>query len=798
VGNLVLNARGRLALVSFLVALSVCAPAFVAARTTTNIKPSADAWVSRSRPNVNYGVDETLRARAGLNGAYLRFKLNQWADRAADGLDLRLANVTGDPSTLALSAVPNTWHETSVTYLNRPAPEDDIVVRGTVAPDGVHFPLGAFFASGVVDVASISLRVTNDATSVVTFSSRESAAPPVVTFASPPAQEALAAVADTYTTPVTPDTNYGTAARLAVDGSPQAEAYVTFDTSAWLGRRVASVGLRLNLRDNAGGGLTVERFDPAWDELALTWNTAVPAGPVVASVADALPSGIATIDVSAAFADGVVDNARLSFRIVTSNTNGLLFSSREGDAPAALVMTPRVPTIEPEPTPTPTPSPTPTPTPTRTPSPTPTPTPTPTGTPTPTPTRSPSPTPTPTPTPTPVQLFHFRGNGSDHGIGMSQYGARGRAAAGQTYEGILAHYYTGTTLGTMAPGQLIRVRLNQGYTPTPAAPARITARSGGWTSAAFVDGAGARIVFETDSYVDLMPSPNGWQATAFDSTGKLVATVATTDVTIDPADATTRLEMTWRGSLTRYTLYRGSMRMLVVDGTVQAINIVAMDDYVKGVVPAEMPPLWPIEAVKAQAVAARTYGYRHIKPKSNWDVLPTSSDQVYGGVALEHPRSNLAVDQTADEVVMYNGQPILAYYFTVGGGYTENNEYAWPNAKGKVDSAPIAYLRGVPDVDENGFAYDRNAPGYSWESDSFTWAQLSAWMREDSRTNVGNLLDIQYKRGVSGRAYCVTLVGTTRTVNVSGLVFKAVFNRYNGSNDDLNSTMFYLEAGPAL
>jgi hypothetical protein len=71
-------------------------------------------------------------------------------------------------------------------------------------------------------------------------------------------------------------------------------------------------------------------------------------------------------------------------------------------------------------------------------------------------------------------------------------------------------------------------------------------------------------------------------------------------------------------------------------------------------------------------------------------------------------------------------------------------------------------------------------------------------MKEDSRTNVGSLLDIQYKRGVSGRAYCVTLVGTTRTVNVSGLVFKAVFNRYNGSTDDLNSTMYFLEAGPAL
>jgi stage II sporulation protein D len=379
---------------------------------------------------------------------------------------------------------------------------------------------------------------------------------------------------------------------------------------------------------------------------------------------------------------------------------------------------------------------------------------------------------------------------------MSQHGARGRAAAGQTYDFILAHYYTGTTLGLVDPSQTIRVLLNSAYMPSPAAPARITARQGGWTSSAFVDELGARIVFPPDSYVQLGATDLGWQATAYAADGLQLASALTTAVTIDPADQLTLLEHTWRASLVRYTLYRGSMQLSVSGTSIQAINSLPLDQYVQGVVPAEMPPLWHLEAVKTQAVAARSYAMRHLHPDRAWDVVPTSDNQVYGGASLEHPRSNFAVAQTSGLVVMFNGAVANTFFFTVAGGHTENNEYAWTGSTGKVVSSPIPYLRGVPDVDENGLAYDRDAPGFEWQSNSFTWAQLSAMMATDSRTNVGTLLDIQYKRGVSGRAYCITLVGTARTVNVSGQIFKAVFNANNGTGADLNSAIFYLEAHP--
>jgi peptidoglycan hydrolase-like amidase len=147
-------------------------------------------------------------------------------------------------------------------------------------------------------------------------------------------------------------------------------------------------------------------------------------------------------------------------------------------------------------------------------------------------------------------------------------------------------------------------------------------------------------------------------------------------------------------------------------------------------------------------------------------------------------------------VVLYNGVPANTYFFAVAGGYTENNEFAWPSNTGKVVDAPVAYLRGVPDYDENGLAYDRNAPGFAWQSGSFSWAQLSTITAADTRTDVGRLIDVKYKRGVSGRVYCVTLTGSARTVNVSGAIFKRVFNANNGAGADLQSTMYFVEPEP--
>jgi len=378
---------------------------------------------------------------------------------------------------------------------------------------------------------------------------------------------------------------------------------------------------------------------------------------------------------------------------------------------------------------------------------------------------------------------------------MSQYGALGRAEAGQTYDQILAHYYTGTTLGTIDPNTVVRVQLAASHVPTASSPARITARFGSWQSSAFLDSLGKPVVFPADSYVQMVKGLGGWEADVYDVSGTFLVGAQVTDLTVRPVDDATRFEMKWRDSLPKYDLYRGSMRLLVNGSGVQCIDNVLMDDYLKGVVPAEMPPLWPIEAVKAQVVASRGYAYVRLRPDRAYDVVPTANNQVYGGVNVEHPRSNTAVALTANQVVMYDGQPANTFFFTIAGGYTENNEYAWVGNNGKVIAQPIPYLRGVPDYDANGVAYDSKFKGYAWQTDTFTWGQLGQMLAADPRTNVGTLIDLKFDRGVSSRIYRVTIIGSTRTVYVCGAMFKGIFNAHRLSGAGLKSTMFWL--GPA-
>jgi len=231
---------------------------------------------------------------------------------------------------------------------------------------------------------------------------------------------------------------------------------------------------------------------------------------------------------------------------------------------------------------------------------------------------------------------------------MSQYGALGRAQAGQMYDQILAHYYNDTTLGTIDPKTIVRVQLASSHIPTGSSPARISARYGTWQSSSFTDGSGKPIVFPADSYIQMVDGTDGWEADVYDSSGNKLDSALATDVTIKPVDTATRLEMKWRDSLPKYILYRGTMRLLVNGDGVQCINAVVMDDYLKGVVPAEMPPLWPVEAVKAQAVASRGYAYVRLRPDRTYDVVPTAGNQVYGGVGIENNHSNAAIDATAE------------------------------------------------------------------------------------------------------------------------------------------------------
>lgn len=172
--------------------------------------------------------------------------------------------------------------------------------------------------------------------------------------------------------------------------------------------------------------------------------------------------------------------------------------------------------------------------------------------------------------------------------------------------------------------------------------------------------------------------------------------------------------------------YRGSI--ILTSGkynTFSVINYCGVEKYLRGVVPLEIGRRseGDIEAVKAQAVAARTYTYKRIIERRNkpFDLLATIGDQVYGGVNVEHPLSNRAIMLTKDKVLAYGDNLIYAYYHSTCGGVTASIENVW-----NKPSAP--YLRSIKDIDENGKAYCSISHCYTWR-ESWNTSALSSIIR---------------------------------------------------------------------
>ena len=146
-------------------------------------------------------------------------------------------------------------------------------------------------------------------------------------------------------------------------------------------------------------------------------------------------------------------------------------------------------------------------------------------------------------------------------------------------------------------------------------------------------------------------------------------------------------------------------------GGVTSINELDMDSYLRGVVAGEMPSTWPLEALKVQAVAARTYALATRKTDGDFDQYPDTRSQVYRGVTGESVRSDAAVSDTAGEIVTYGGEPAVTYYFSTSGGHTENVEFSF------VGSLSKPWLVGVPDP------YDAQSPYHRWKL-TFSAARL--------------------------------------------------------------------------
>ena len=380
-------------------------------------------------------------------------------------------------------------------------------------------------------------------------------------------------------------------------------------------------------------------------------------------------------------------------------------------------------------------------------------------------------------------------------MGLSQYGAKGRAAEGQGAPEILAHYFKGTTIGSMANSQ-VRVLVLEGFAATASNPATVYGRGGTWT----IDGITA--TFPADAKLRFIPTVSGsvttWKVVVNATNGSTLLSATTSYAIRIRPSATATLQL-W-STPSAYDRFRGVLRLVgKTDGTstVYVVNELPMESYLKGVVPAEISASWPVAAIRAQTIAARSYAEYRLHPTTgSYDVYDDTRSQVYLGYLAEKAATSTAVIDTGGQVLRTStGAKVTALFHSAGGGATENNENVFTSATGARTAGVYGYLRGSSDRRADGTSYDDASPYSTWHTKTYTLAQLQAWFAADSRSNVGTLVALDLRdRGVSGRLVSVTLIGANGTTKkVSGAVFRSIFNAHRPSADAMmRSTLFDL------
>jgi stage II sporulation protein D len=321
-------------------------------------------------------------------------------------------------------------------------------------------------------------------------------------------------------------------------------------------------------------------------------------------------------------------------------------------------------------------------------------------------------------------VVHGRGFG--HGVGMSAYGAYGYAKQGKGYRFILGHYFTGTSLGTAPQGRVVRVLLD-------ISPGDV--EFSGATSAC-----GERL----DPRRSYEAHRNGNSVRLRSSGGKTLASCGR------------RLRAAGRGkiAIAGHGTYRGALETVPTEsdaGSLNVVNALALEQYVKGVMPNEVPPSWPTEELKAQAVAVRSIALTGDVGGNGFDLYSDTRSQVYEGLESEYDSTNDAVAATRGQVVTYNGEIAQTLYSACSGGHTESAV--------NVFGSPVPYLVGVPDP------YDYYCPLHKWTL-NFTGPEISSRLGAYLK---GKLKRVAItKTGVSPRIVSATLVGTGGNSTVTG------------------------------
>ena len=320
-----------------------------------------------------------------------------------------------------------------------------------------------------------------------------------------------------------------------------------------------------------------------------------------------------------------------------------------------------------------------------------------------------------------------KGGGFGHGIGMSAYGAYGMAEHGWSYRKILRHYYQHTRIRELRKARTVRVLLNID-------PGNV-----------YFSGA------ERACGVDLTESRTYGAKLA----GNRVRLIRQNGRKLADCGRRLRTENDGRVVFKGLGRYRGGVEVVPTgssSGSLNAINAVSVNAYVKGVIPNESIPSWPMEALRTQAAASRSFALTGGVDGNGFDLYNDTRSQVYGPISTEYRRTNRAASQTSKQVVTFKKKVALTVFSASSGGHTENVENIW-------FGDPVPYLQGVRDP------FDDVSPYHRWKV-TFTNSDMNGRLAAYVKGRLKKVKITQY--GVSKRVIWARLYGTGGMSKIRG------------------------------
>lgn len=332
-------------------------------------------------------------------------------------------------------------------------------------------------------------------------------------------------------------------------------------------------------------------------------------------------------------------------------------------------------------------------------------------------------------------IVHGRGFG--HGVGMSAYGAYGFAKHGKGYRFILGHYYRGTSIGSLDKVRVVRVLLD--------------------ISPGDVEFSGA-----TSACGESLDPGRSYEAHRVGSSVKLRSSGGKR-----LANCGRKLRAAGRGkiAIAGQGTFRGALETVPTEseaGSLNIVNALALEQYAKGVMPNEVPPSWPMEELKAHALAVRSIAIAGDVGGNGFDLYSDTRSQVYEGLESEYDRTNEAVAATRGQVVTYKGNVAETLYSACSGGHTESSV--------NVFGGSVPYLVGVPDP------YDYYCPLHKWKLE-FSGPEISSRLGAYLQGRLKRV--VITKTGLSPRIITAKLVGTGGVSTVTGSELSVALGGYD-------------------